>query len=144
MAIRYYAMATTALIAYLRSSVTPVRLIRARIEWRLLKDILGVGILSAIGTVVANLTVVLAPGYAGSFGGAAIAGYGMGSRLDYLLILLLFALGAASLTMVGTNVGAGQMPRARRIAWIAAFVSAGATRLIGLCAVLAPLYRPSG
>jgi putative MATE family efflux protein len=136
--ILYYAMATTALIAYLRSSLTPVRLIRTRIEWRLFKDILGVGILSAIGTVVANLTVVLATGYAGSFGGAAIAGYGMGSRLDYLLIPLLFALGTASLTMVGTNVGAGQMPRARRIAWIAAFVSAGATGLIGLCAVLVP------
>src|SRR5207253_3643277 len=82
--------------------------------------------------------VVLATGYAGSFGDAAIAGYGMGSRLDYVLIPLLFALGTASLTMVGTNVGAGQMRRARRIAWIAAFVSAGATGLIGLGAALAP------
>ena len=136
--ILYYAIATTALMVYLRSSRAPVRLTRTRIEWRLLKDILGVGILSAIGTVVANLTVVLATGYVGSFGGAAIAGYGMGSRLDYVLIPLLFALGTASLTMVGTNVGAGQMRRARRIAWIAAFVSAGATGLIGLCAALAP------
>jgi putative MATE family efflux protein len=136
--ILFYAMATTALIAYLRSSRTPVRLIRTRIEWRLLKDILGVGVLSAIGTVVANLAVVLATGYAGSFGGAAIAGYGMGSRLDYLLIPLLFALGTASLTMVGTNIGAGQMARARRIAWIAAFVSAGATGLIGFAAALEP------
>ena len=136
--ILYYAIATMALLVYLRSSHAPVRLTRTRIEWRLLKDILGVGILSAIGTVVANLTVVLATGYVGSFGVAAIAGYGMGSRLDYVLIPLLFALGTASLTMVGTNVGAGQMRRARRIAWIAAFVSAGATGLIGLCAALVP------
>jgi putative MATE family efflux protein len=136
--ILYYAIATTALLVYLRSSHAPVRLTRTRIEWRLLKDILGVGILSAIGTVVANLTVVLATGYVGSFGVAAIAGYGMGSRLDYVLIPLLFAVGTASLTMVGTNVGAGQMRRARRIAWIAAFVSAGAAGLIGLCAALAP------
>src|SRR5947207_13007590 len=136
--ILYYAIASTALIVYLRSSRAPVRLTRMRIEWRLLKDILGVGILSAIGTVVANLTVVLATGYVGSFGGAAIAGYGMGSRLDYVLIPLLFALGTASLAMVGTNVGAGQMRRARRIACIAAFVSEGATGLIGLRAALAP------
>jgi Na+-driven multidrug efflux pump len=74
----------------------------------------------------------------GGFGGAAIAGYGMASRLDYLLIPLLFALGTASLTMVGTNVGAGQMRRARHIAWIAALISAGATGLIGLAAALAP------
>jgi putative MATE family efflux protein len=136
--ILYYAIATTALIVYLRSSDAPVRLVRTRIEWRLLKDVLGVGLLSAIGTVVSNLTVVLATGYVGGFGGAAIAGYGIGSRLDYVLIPLLFALGTASLTMVGTNVGAGQMRRARRIAWIAAFVSAAATGLIGLCAALAP------
>src|SRR5206468_11218475 len=86
-------------------------------RWRLVKDILGVGTLSAVGTVVANLTVVLATGFVGGFGGAAIAGYGIASRLDYLLIPLLFALGTASLTMVGTNVGAGQMRRARHIAW---------------------------
>jgi putative MATE family efflux protein len=134
----YYIIATAALIAYLRSRHTPIRLVRTRISWRLMKDILGVGSLSAVGTVVANLTVVLATGFVGGFGGAAIAGYGMASRLDYLLIPLLFALGTASLTMVGTNVGAGQIRRARDIAWIAALISAGATGLIGLAAALAP------
>lgn len=137
--ILYYIMATTALIVYLRSPCAPVRLVRTRIQWRHLKDILGVGILSAIGTLVANLTVVVATGFVGSFGGAAIAGYGIGSRLDYLLIPLLFALGTASLTMVGTNIGAGQVARARRVAWIAAIISAGATGLIGLGAALAPV-----
>lgn len=134
----YYAVATAALVAYLRSARTPIRLVRTRLQWRLVKDILGVGTLSAIGTIVANLSVVLATGLVGSFGGAAIAGYGMASRLDYLLIPLLFALGTASLTMVGTNVGAGQMQRARQIAWTAALISAGATGLIGLAAALAP------
>ena len=134
----YYVIATAALIAYLRSPHTPIRLVRTRIRWRLMKDILGVGMLSAVGTVVANLTVVLATGFVGGFGGSAIAGYGMASRLDYLLIPLLFALGTASLTMVGTNVGAGQMRRARHIAWTAALISAGATGLIGLAAALAP------
>ncbi len=62
----------------------------------------------------------------------------MASRLDYLLIPLLFALGTASLTMVDTNVGAGQMRRARHIAWFAAFMSAAATGVIGLAAALAP------
>lgn len=134
----YYVIATAALIAYLRSPHTPIRLVRTRIRWRLMQDILGVGTLSAVGTVVANITVVLATGFVGGFGSAAIAGYGMASRLDYLLIPLLFALGTASLTMVGTNVGAGQMQRARHIAWIAALISAGAAGLIGLAAALAP------
>ena len=50
--------------------------------------------------------------------------------------------GTASLTMVGTNVGAGQIARARRVAWTAAFISAGATGLIGLCAAVSPA-RPT-
>lgn len=134
----YYVIATAAFIAFMRSRATPVRLTIVRIEWRLLKEILRVGILSALGTVLANATVVLSTGLVGSFGVAAIAGYGMASRLDYLLIPLLFALGTASVTMVGINVGAGKLARARRIAWTAALLSAAATGLIGLAAALAP------
>ena len=70
------------------------------------------------------------------------AGYGVASRLDYLLIPVLFALGTASLTMVGTNVGAGQMRRARHIAWIAAFHLGGSDGVIGLAAALAPTVWP--
>jgi putative MATE family efflux protein len=134
----YYAGATIALVVYLRSRASPVRLVPARVEWRLIKEILGVGLLSAVGTVLANATVALCTGLVGGFGAAAIAGYGMAARLDYLLIPLLFALGTASVTMVGTNVGAGQVARARRIAWTAAFLSAAAAGLIGTCAALAP------
>ena len=134
----YYVVATMAFVAFMRSRGTPVRLTIARIEWRLLKEILGVGMLSALGSLLANATVVLCTGLVGAFGVAAIAGYGMASRLDYLLIPLLFALGTASVTMVGINVGAGELARARRIAWTAAALSAGATGLIGLSASLAP------
>jgi Na+-driven multidrug efflux pump len=123
---------------YLRSRASPIRLKVVRIEWRLLKQILGVGSLSAVGTVLANATVLLCTGLVGTFGAAAIAGYGMASRLDYLLIPLLFALGTASVTMVGINVGAGKLARARRIAWTAAVLSAAMTGSIGLAAALAP------
>ena len=53
-------------------------------------------------------------------------------------IPLLFALGTASVTMVGTNVGAGQHERARRIAWTGAALSAVCVGAIGLAAALVP------
>lgn len=127
-----------ALALYMRSPRSPLRLGRARLEGRLFGDILKVGLLSAAGTVVANLTVVVTTGLVGAYGTDAIAGYGLASRLDYLLIPLLFALGTASVTMVGTNVGAGQVERARRIAWTGALVSALVTGAIGLAAALFP------
>jgi putative MATE family efflux protein len=130
--------ATAALALYMRSSKTPVRLQYAALERRLFADILRVGLVSAVGTIVANLTVVAATGFVGSFGRDAIAGFGLASRLDYILIPLLFALGTASVTMVGTNIGAGQYQRARSIAWTAVMISVAATGAIGLAASLWP------
>ena len=105
---------------------------------RLFGDILGVGLLSAIGTIQANLTVAFVTAAVGRFGSDAIAGYGIASRLDYLQIPLLFGLGTAVVTMVGINVGADQMARARRIAWIGAAIAFGVTETIGLLAAIFP------
>ena len=134
----YYALATVVLMAYMRSTRSPVRLVRTRLEWRLFKDILSVGGISAIGTVQANLTVAIVTAMAGAFGTDALAGFGLASRLDYLLIPLLFGLGTATVTMVGANVGAGDFDRARRIAWTAALLAAGVTEAIGLLAAMFP------
>jgi putative MATE family efflux protein len=136
----YYLAAAIVLIVYMRSARTSLHLpFDARlIKWRLLGDILRVGGLSAIGTIQANLTVVLVTGAVGLFGTDAIAGYGIASRLDYIQIPLLFALGSAALTMVGVNIGAGQVRRAERIAWVAAFFAAGVTEILGLFVALFP------
>jgi putative MATE family efflux protein len=138
--VAYYLIGATVLIGYLRSGRGTLRLAfdLSRIERRLLADILRVGGLSAVGTIQANLTVILVTGIVGLFGTGAIAGYGIASRLDYILIPLLFALGTAALTMVGTNFGAGQVARAERIAWIGAFFAAGMTELIGVTAAIFP------
>jgi putative MATE family efflux protein len=138
--VTYYLIGAVVLIFYLRSARSTLRLsfdIR-RIEWRLLADILRVGGLSAVGTIQANLTVIVVTGVVGLFGTNAIAGYGIASRLDYILIPLLFALGTAALTMVGTNFGAGQVARAERIAWISACFAAAMTELIGAAAAIFP------
>lgn len=138
----YYIGSLMALLWYLRSGRSALRLpldLR-RVEWRLMLDILRVGGLSALGTVQANLTVLLVTGAVGIAGAKAIAGYGIAARLDYVLIPLLFGLGTAVLTMVGTNIGAGQVARARRIAWLGGLLAAGVTETIGLAAALLPQF----
>jgi Na+-driven multidrug efflux pump len=84
------------------------------------------------------VTVAVVTALVGPFGTDALAGYGMASRLDYLLIPLLFALGTSALTMVGANIGARQVVRARRIAWTAALLAAAVTETIGALAALFP------
>ncbi|HEY6254725.1 MAG TPA: MATE family efflux transporter [Xanthobacteraceae bacterium] len=124
-------VAAVVLVRYVASGRALVVLKRARLEKRLFGDILRVGFPSALGTVLFNLTVLLVTGAVGLFGTDALAGYGIASRLDYLLIPLLFGLGTSVVTMVGTNIGAGAFARARRIAWTGALLAACVTELIG-------------
>jgi Na+-driven multidrug efflux pump len=134
----YYVGSTAVLFFYLRSNYAGLNLRWAKPEWRLFKDILRVGLLSAFGTIQSNLTVVLVTGAVGVFGIDALAGYGTASRLDYLMIPLMFGLGTALVTMVGTNVGAGQVVRARRIAWTGAIFAALVLEAIGLFVAVLP------
>jgi Na+-driven multidrug efflux pump len=68
-------------------------------------DILRVGATSAIGTVQMDVTVALITGAVGGYAAQAIAGYGIASRLDHLLIPPLFGFGTAAVTSVGVHVG---------------------------------------
>src|SRR5262249_56534172 len=111
-------------------------------EGRLFREILRVGAPSLVNNVQTNLTVVLLTALVGSFGTFALAGYGVGVRLEYLQIPLVFGFGSALVTMVGTNIGAGQSARARRVAWTGAGLAAGVTEAVGLAAAPFPSPRP--
>jgi putative MATE family efflux protein len=138
--IAYYGAGTLLFLVYLTSGRSLVRLSlrNIRFERALFGDILRVGAPSLVNNVFTNLTVVLLTALVGSFGTAALAGYGMGARLEYLQIPLVFGFGSALVTMVGTNVGAGQDARAQRVAWTGAAMAASATEVIGLVASIRP------
>jgi putative MATE family efflux protein len=134
----YYAVACVVLAVYLRSGRIPVRLgfsnLGLRVE--LLADILRVGVVSALVTVGTNVTVASVTGLVGTFGPGAIAGYGVGSRLEYFLVPLVFGLGAPLVALVGTNVGAGQHARAVRVAWTGGLMAAAMCAFIGALAAV--------
>jgi putative MATE family efflux protein len=136
----YYAVGSVVLAAYLRSGRSVIGLAFRGIRFRrsLFGDILRVGLVAALITVQTNLTIAIATGLVGSFGPAAIAGYGTGSRLEYLLIPLVFGLGGPLVAMVGTNIGAHRPDRALRVAWIGAAIAAGMCEIIGFCAAIEP------
>ena len=83
-----------------------------RLSWAPLQDILRVGLASSAISLSTNVTAVVATGLAGLVGPAAVAGYGTGVRLEYLLVPLVFGLGQPVGAMVGTAIGAGR-PNAR-------------------------------
>ena len=93
-------------------------------------DILKVGAISCLAPLQSVLTILIFTKILAGFGTATLAGYGMGSRLEFLLIPIAFAFGVASVPMVGMAMGAGLVARARKVAWTAA-AAAGLERRPG-------------
>jgi putative MATE family efflux protein len=136
----FYALGSIALAAYLWSGKSMLRppLHGVRFRWPLFREILRVGAMAALVTVSTNLTIMIGTSLVGQFGPAAIAGYGTGARLEYLLVPLVFGLGSPLVAMVGTAIGAGRRERALRTAWIGAAMAVVLTEAIGLCAAAFP------
>lgn len=133
------AMTVAVLAWYLLAGRAVVRPVLARLRWPLFADILRVGAVGAISTLQTTLTVALTTGLVGiAAGPAAVAGYGTGARLEYLLVPLVFGLGAPLVALVGTNIGAGQRERALRIALTGGALAFGLTEAVGLAAALFP------
>lgn len=102
-----------------------------QLEGRLFREILRVGALSSVSALQTVLTAVILTGFVARFGTAALAGYGVGVRLELLQVPIVFAIAQALVVMVGTNIGAGQAARAKRIAWTGTAASALICLVIG-------------
>ena len=124
-------------LAYGRVTV-PLRRAALRLRFELFADILRVGALASLSPIFVVLTIGLLNSVMSDFGTAAIAGYGIGARLEFLLIPLVFGLGASMTSLVGFNVGAGNIDRAERIGWIGGTSAALLTGSVGLVLAIAP------
>lgn len=100
--------------------------------------ILRTGLLASISPLSSVASVIIVTGLVARLGDAALAGFGIGSRLEFLLIPMIFGLGAASITMVGVHFGAGQEERGHRIAWTAALAAAAITGGVGCLVAVFP------
>lgn len=116
----YYALGCVALVAYFAAGHPVVRPRFSRLQWRYMRDMLRVGGIGALNTLQPNGTTAVLTALFAAFGAAGIAGYGVSSRIEYVLIPFRFGFGAPLVAIVGTNLGAGNVERAYRAAWIAA------------------------
>lgn len=111
---------------------------RTAIDKKQLKDILRVGAVACISPLQTVLTILVLTRLVAEFGTYALAGYGIGTRLEFLLVPIAFAIGVASVPLVGMAIGAGNIKRARQAAWTAAAVATTVLGLLGLVVTFAP------
>jgi putative MATE family efflux protein len=124
---------------YILSGRSLVRVRLVRLRWALFQDILRVGVIAAISMLLTTLTITLSTALVGgAVGPHGIAGFGTGGRLEYLLVPLVFGLGAPLVALVGTNVGAGERARALRIALTGGVLAFVLAETIGITAAIWP------
>lgn len=117
----------------LRLRLAPDLLAKARFA-----EILRVGAVAMLSPLLSVTTVLVLTALVARFGPEALAGYGIGVRFEFLLIPIAFSVGVACVPMVGTAIGAGDIARARRVAWTAGGLAASALGILGILVVLMP------
>jgi Na+-driven multidrug efflux pump len=141
----YYALGSLCFAAYLwgplwgnggvlRPRRTPPRP-RLQPAW----EILRVGGLSTVVSATTNITLAILTGYVGLHGIAAVAGYGAGARLEFLLVPLTYGIGGPAGILIGTSIGAGDGRRALNIAWVSVAIGVLIAEAIGLAAAAFPV-----
>ncbi len=84
--------------------------------------ILQTGATAAVSPIMSITTIIILNWLVAGFGPTVLAGFGIGTRLEFLLTPLSFAIGVASVPLVGTAIGGGMTTRAppppgRRRGW---------------------------
>lgn len=135
-----HALAAVVLATRLAGGGIGIRLHRQ--GWRpqpaVLRSLLALGLPTAMSPLLSNACIATATALIATHGTAALAGFGLAARLEYIVLPIAFGFGSALTTLVATNIGAGQRERALRAAWTGAGVVTALSGAIGIAAALAP------
>lgn len=115
-----------------------ISLTQVKFQKNLFSEILRVGLLSCISPLQTILTVLVTTGFVAYFGKDALAGYGIGARLEMVLVPIAFGIGVACVPIVGMAIGAGDISRARRTATYGGILAATIVGIIGVIVIIAP------
>ena len=72
---------------------------------------LRLGVPASLATLANYLGLLILTAIVAHYGRSDIAAFGLGTRLDFLIITLAFGVGSALLTLVGLAAGAGDLTR---------------------------------
>ena len=85
-----------------------------RLTWRVLQQIIAVGIPAALQMAVTAFSNVFVQGYINYFGADCMSGWTAYTKVDQLVILPVQSIAMAGTTFVGQNLGAGNAQRAHQ------------------------------
>jgi putative MATE family efflux protein len=109
-------------------------------DLRLAARVLAQVVPNTLTLMTTGVGLAIVTGFVGRYGPAAVAAYGIALRIEQLVLLPALGLNAATVALVGQNLGAGRIDRVRRAA--ATTLGSGVVVMI-LGALLVFLFRRS-
>ena len=134
------ALMVTVILLKLRSKSIPASLRKERFQLKkfLFDNIFEVAIPASLSPLLVVSTILVLTGLVGRFGTEALAGYGIGSRVEFLMIPLIFGIGTAMTSIVGANIGALNIDRAEKVGILGGSTAGFVSILIGLTLAVFP------
>ncbi len=103
--------------------------------WRMIK----IGVPNSLQMSFRSIMAIVLMGIVAGFGTSAVAAYGIGLRLQMIVLMPAFAVANAASTLVGQNLGALKPGRAFKIAWIATGMD---MIVMGLAGIIFFIFAP--
>ncbi|MFU8890360.1 MAG: MATE family efflux transporter [Anaerosomatales bacterium] len=89
------------------------------------KRILTIGVPAAITQLIAPISTGVITGIVATYGIAAVAGFGVATRLEMFALMVIMAMGSALVPFIGQNWGAGNKARVGRAVKAALMLASG-------------------
>jgi putative MATE family efflux protein len=119
--------ATSSLVSYFISFVIGYRLLRKRdliskinhykFDLNILKETLRIGLPVSLNGIAFSMIYIFVSRFVADYGTVGFAALGIGHRSESLAFQTTVGFALASTILVGQNVGAGNIPKAERLAW---------------------------
>ena len=134
------AIMVTVILVKLQSNSVPASLKKEKFQLSksLFDNIFEVAIPASVSPLLTVGTILVLTGLVGTFGTEALAGYGIGSRVEFLMIPLIFGIGTAMTSIVGANIGAKKIIRAEKVGIYGGSTAGIVSVFIGLTLALFP------
>lgn len=88
-------------------------------DWRIYKNLILQGAAPGLNMLMMSFGSLLALYFVTTYGYKAVAGYGIGYRVEQLLLLPALGISSATLSLVANNMGAGKIARVREVVFAA-------------------------
>ena len=117
-----------------------IRFFQRKINGRLLRQVLRLGIPSAVQQCQFSVAMLIMQALINSFGTNVAAGFAVANKIDTFAFMPLQSFSSAITTYVGQNMGAGRLDRVKRGTWTALLLSLAVSAVTA--AVVLSLRRP--